>query len=384
MKQWLTGAAVAGVLIMTSPISALALVRSGEQMARVEAGEIIDDDLFIAGNTVVVEGTVMGDVYAAGNNLRITGNVTGDVFAAGGTVDVSGNVGQDVLIAGGSLNIRGAKIGDGLTMAGGNIFVSNDASVSGGLIFGGGNVNIDSPINRGVVGGGGMVNLNNRVGKSAYIGAGNLNLGSGAIINGDLVFSGENDPVLAEGASVAGQISKIWPEKMTEAGRAGREAAEGGLKLGFKLWSYLAALLTGTVLLWLLRPAVLALAAQMKINPGRNWLVGMVIMILALPVLFLIALSAFGIPLAVIVLMLFLIDIYVAQIFAGVLAGEWITKKLNRPDMHYLAVFAIGLLAYQLAAGIPYIGWMVKYAALTIFLGAKFTKVRALLPLGKK
>ena len=249
MKQWLTGAAVAGVLIMTSPISALALVRSGEQMAWVEAGEIIDDDLFIAGNTVVVEGTVMGDVYAAGNNVRITGNVTGDVFAAGGTVDVSGNVGQDVLIAGGSLNIRGAKIGDGLTMAGGNIFVSNDASVSGGLIFGGGNVNIDSPINRGVVGGGGMVNLNNRVGKSAYIGAGNLNLGSGAIINGDLVFSGENDPVLAEGASVAGQISKIWPEKMTEAGRAGREAAEGGLKLGFKLWSYLAALLTGTVLL---------------------------------------------------------------------------------------------------------------------------------------
>ena len=192
----------------------------------------------------------MGDVYAAGNNVRITGNVTGDVFAAGGTVDVSGNVGQDVLIAGGSLNIRGAKIGDGLTMAGGNIFVSNDASVSGGLIFGGGNVNIDSPVNRGVVGGGGMVNLNNRVGKSAYIGAGNLNLGSGAIINGDLVFSGENDPVLAEGASVAGQISKIWPEKMTEAGRAGREAAEGGLKLGFKLWSYLAALLTGTVLLW--------------------------------------------------------------------------------------------------------------------------------------
>ena len=56
--------------------------RGGENVV-IGKDEVIDDDLFVGGSTVTVDGTVNGDLITAGQTVTINGKVTGNVIAAG-------------------------------------------------------------------------------------------------------------------------------------------------------------------------------------------------------------------------------------------------------------------------------------------------------------
>ena len=45
--------------------------------------EVINDDLYLFGTTITVNGIVNGDVFAAGNSLTVNGTVNGNVFLMG-------------------------------------------------------------------------------------------------------------------------------------------------------------------------------------------------------------------------------------------------------------------------------------------------------------
>lgn len=66
-------------LAFASPARAAEII-TGDPDAVVEADRVIDDDLFIAGQNVRIEGTVYGDVFAAGNQVEVTGTIDGNLF----------------------------------------------------------------------------------------------------------------------------------------------------------------------------------------------------------------------------------------------------------------------------------------------------------------
>ena len=72
---------VTAVMIVASlSIAAVPSAQAGEYIegdpdATVGANEVIEDDLFIGGSTVRVEGTVTGDLFAAGETVIISGVV---------------------------------------------------------------------------------------------------------------------------------------------------------------------------------------------------------------------------------------------------------------------------------------------------------------------
>lgn len=72
-----------------------------------EAGETIDDDLYLTGNELLIDGVVNGDVIAIGNYLRIKGEVNGDVIFIGGGLWMGGTVNGDIRAAATSIDIRG-------------------------------------------------------------------------------------------------------------------------------------------------------------------------------------------------------------------------------------------------------------------------------------
>jgi cytoskeletal protein CcmA (bactofilin family) len=70
-------------LTLASPASAAANaaeIITGNPDAVVPAGQVIDDDLFITGQNVRIEGTVNGDVFAAGSQVEVTGTIEGNLF----------------------------------------------------------------------------------------------------------------------------------------------------------------------------------------------------------------------------------------------------------------------------------------------------------------
>src|SRR5467141_2126671 len=84
-------ALIALVLALTPSPAAAADIRQGD--VTIGTTETIDDDLYVAGQNIAINGTIHGDLIAAGTNITVDGNVTGDVFAAGNFIAIRGQVG---------------------------------------------------------------------------------------------------------------------------------------------------------------------------------------------------------------------------------------------------------------------------------------------------
>lgn len=117
-------------------------LRTGDTVT-VPADEVVPDDLYLAGGTLTINGTVNGDLTAFGGTIAVNGTVDGDLIAAGGTISVTGTVNGDARVAGGTLTIQGA-VGEDVVATGGQITlggqIKGDVVVSGGAVTMGANV----------------------------------------------------------------------------------------------------------------------------------------------------------------------------------------------------------------------------------------------------
>lgn len=98
------------------------------------AGQVVRGDRYVAGDTILVDGTVDGDLFAVGNRVLVRGRVNGDVIGAGETLHVTGEVGGDVRFLGQSLTVDGA-VGGGLTAsAAQRVWISREGRVGRTLL----------------------------------------------------------------------------------------------------------------------------------------------------------------------------------------------------------------------------------------------------------
>ena len=101
----------------------------GDDLYELPAGQTISEDLFAAGNSLVISGTVDGDLFAAGQTIRIDGIVTGHVFAAGSIILLTGEVQGDLYAAGATVIIEGTVAEDLRVAAGGQDATVNMAGM---------------------------------------------------------------------------------------------------------------------------------------------------------------------------------------------------------------------------------------------------------------
>jgi cytoskeletal protein CcmA (bactofilin family) len=114
------------VLTIGLGITASAKAVEFDEDGIIAADEVINDDLFIGGDTVEIYGTVNGDVIAAGNIVKVDGTVNGSLVAGAQSVLVNGDV-------------------KGSIYSGSSTFtLGSDASVSRNLYYGGFNLSAES------------------------------------------------------------------------------------------------------------------------------------------------------------------------------------------------------------------------------------------------
>lgn len=70
------------------------------------------NDVYVAGNTILVTGTIVGDLFAAGSSITVDGDVMGSVRAAGSQININRQVGRNVLVFAESVDIAGTVFGD--------------------------------------------------------------------------------------------------------------------------------------------------------------------------------------------------------------------------------------------------------------------------------
>jgi hypothetical protein len=92
--------------------------RSGDQVV-IGRGEVIEDDLYVAANSVTIDGTINGDLVAVGSQITINGTVKGDLLAAAQGIAINGTVNDDVRAAGQAIMLGpSARVAGDLAMQG--------------------------------------------------------------------------------------------------------------------------------------------------------------------------------------------------------------------------------------------------------------------------
>lgn len=160
---WMVLPVLAGIAFLIAPLEA-AEFREAENTV-IAAGEVIDDDLFAVGQTVVVDGTVNGDLFAAGQSVTINGAVNGNVIMGGGELILDGDVSGNVYSGGYGLTLgNGAQIDRSLYAGGYSIMSKVESSVGRTAHIGGYQAILDGNIVRDLAVGLGALELNGSVG----------------------------------------------------------------------------------------------------------------------------------------------------------------------------------------------------------------------------
>lgn len=379
MKKLLRSSAatlVLSLVIFTSLTSSVsARIISTEQYASVPEDETIDDDLFIAGQQVSIKGTINGDVYAAGGSIDIEGTVNGDILAAGGTINISGTIRDDLRLGGGIVNIRAATVGDSVTIGAGNVTLDGDSEIGGSLIVGSGTLNTAATIGRNLFAGTGTLSINGNVDKNVLVGSESITIGEDVTIKGSLDYYAQNETALSQNGTVQGETKHHLTPAFQKMDRDDFRGIARRASAGFRVISYLGALLVGFLVIRFFPATHNEIADNYSQTPWACLGWGLLIL-LALPLVsFFLVISAIGAPLGLILTVLYFIEMYLAKIFTGSVLGQMATDilNLNPEKMNPYLKLALGLAIFHLLRLVPVLNFFVTTGNVIFGMGAMFT-----------
>src|SRR3989454_464345 len=359
------GGIVALLIFLFLPWPAFAFVpRAGEN---VTFSQTIQDDLYIAGGTVTVTGTVDGDVTAAGGTVTVISRVSGALLVAGGTVEIGGSVGRSIRAAGGTVRL-GATAGTDAVLAGGNVTVADTGRVGRDLVAGGGSVRITGTVGRNALVGGGNVVVGGSVQGDVDVQADRVVVLSTARIAGRLRYAAGGSAEIQSGALISGGIERgaaVRPGMREIAPR--RTRVRGGGRLG----GWLGLLAFGLVVFALLPRIPGGGLNEIRARFGASLLTGFVILAAAPAAAIVLLISIVGIPLAVTLVLLWLLTCYAGQLVVATWLGERVLRAVrggSAPSVSWTLVVGVTILVILYA--VPVLGWLVRLVAVMTGLGA--------------
>ncbi|MGQ0550107.1 MAG: hypothetical protein ACT4PY_10625 [Armatimonadota bacterium] len=351
---------VAGLLVLAGLAPAAALDTRTGPTARVAQGEVLDDDLYVTGARVSVDGRIRGDLLALGGQIRVRGQVDGDVMALGGAVEVSGPVGASIRAIGGSILIEG-PVGADAVVLGGSAEIEQQARIRRDLAVTGGNVALRGTVGRNVKVAGGRVEIAGNVDGNVLVRGGEVVVLPSAVVRGNLTYSSEQPVQIAPGARVLGSVTQEpYPVRPIPSRRTLR-----GFRIAFGVFDFIWMLVLGLVMVAVLPRGVQVTADTIRDRVWASLGWGLVLLVaipVAVIVLFVILI---GIPLAVVLLTAHVLALFLSHAAAGLAIGQVLATRLSR-----YAQVAIGIAVIALATHLPFVGLLLRFMIVALGLGA--------------
>jgi hypothetical protein len=341
----------------------LAFDGRGGDTVNVPQEEVVDGDLYVIGRNIVIDGTVNGDIFGAGQTITINGTVNGGVTLGGQTLTVNGQVAHGARLAGQTINVN-SSIGRDLAAVGAMLNVGSTAEIADDLVFGVGTSYISGQVNGNVKGGAGEVTITNEVGGNVELEVDKLTITSTANIQGNLVYTSENEASIQSGAKLGGSTTHKVPEKPA--------APSPFADIQGKLFGFLMILVIGIIVILLAPGRISAMADSVRNKPWPSLGWGALVLFVT-PIAALIAIcTIIGLPLGLIALALWGIAIYLSQIPVGFLIGRLIIRRNGEIESRGLMIGALALgLAILLVLGlIPFVGGLVMFLTIIFGLGS--------------
>ena len=326
--------------------------------------EVINDDLYLFGTTITVNGIVNGDLFAAGNSLTVNGTVNGNVFLVGQEVTVNGAVSRGARITANNATISGS-IGEDLLLLGNSTGIHGGATIGRDLIATVASLTLDGMVQRRFAGKAQTVTLNGSVGSNIDISVEELTITEDASIGGDLTYRSNEMAEIAGGADIGGDVNYEM---------VGEADIETGFSIDSVVPSIIGLIMTavyGTALLLIFPRLTVTASNQLLEKPLMSIGMGIVFLIVVPIVSVLVMITVIGIPLGLIALLLYGIALFSAQVFVGMTLGRLILSFFsdgNRRMIQFLGLL-LGLLILFGVSFIPYFGPWAPLVVIILGLG---------------
>jgi cytoskeletal protein CcmA (bactofilin family) len=401
--------------------------RSGDKIM-VQAGDVINDDLYISANEFVLDGTVNGDVVAFAKTITVNGTINGDLMTGAQTVIVNGSVTGAIRMAGYVLFVgEKAQIGGDVVGAGYSLELRKGSTLGRDVVFAGGQVLLGADVTRNVTVATGALELDGNVGGNVNAQVGEagqtrngpppsmfmsqstvpipsvkegLTINPSARITGDLLYT-QNTDLSFPGGVVGGKITRTQPavdqNKPTRQETANLKVASWSFDL---LRSLVTLLLLGLLLLWLFPVFTNGLSEKLQTKPWPSLWWGLItfagfffslmiiIFVTVLGAVFFGIITLGGLSAAIIglgiisffatILAFIFATSFIAKIVFGVTLGRWILVRANSPLASHkywpmvigvaITAFVIALLTFPLIPG--FLGWVLNFMIILFGLGA--------------
>ena len=298
-------------------------------------GDRQDEDAYVLSSSGIIEGVVDGDLVIAADDLLVSGLVTGDVTVAGsGSVVISGEV--EGAVRGVAREVRIEEtgvVGDDLAVAA--ITTQIRGSVGRDVIVFGGRLELTGDIGRDLHGRFVRGDIDGRIGRNVDISTSSLEVGPGAVVGGSLLYRSNRGADVDPAASVTGQFERLSPRP----------------SFFVDLWWTLATILgffaflfSGILLLWLMRDTTAHAMGAIVTRPWRTLLFGLGVLVLLPVVITMFVVSLVGVPVAILLGVLYLLGFFFGPIPAVAAAGSRIPGGRGS----IFGAFVVGAIVWRL------------------------------------
>lgn len=333
----------------------LAFVFKSEGNLLISASEVINDDLYLVGNCINIEGTVNGDVFVLAKKLVINGTINGDLNCAGATLYLNQKDSQTIRALAKDIYFKGHTSQDFIT-AGESITFYNSAYIEKNFVIASnklilaGTISGNTKIKTGFL----QIEPQTVFGQNLEYGAPKTEIAKNITINGELKILEQQF------------LSKnIFLQKLKE--------YFPWLKYIFNrfvgnIYAILILSIFGVVVLKFMPAQTTSIIDEMLQKPGLSILLG-ILTCLAVPILsLLLALTVVGIPFALAIFSFFGFGFYISKVFVCILVGKlFIFRILKKEPLdtrkNLLREMLLGVLIYYLIVNIPILGFL--FAGLT-------------------
>jgi cytoskeletal protein CcmA (bactofilin family) len=403
-------------LPFASPASAGEVI-PGNPNALVGPDEVIEDDLFISGQRITIDGLVRGNVFAGGQDVIVNGTIEGNLFATGQVLVVNGHVTGSLFAAGYSLEIGSEASIDGSTFFGGfAINAANGSQIDQTLYMGGYQAELAGNIGRDVIAGLGAIKLDGTVNRNVMVELGQSNNPGGANPEEFTFYIPGNVEVLEEGfeqtdnAVIGGEVDYRINEYQVDIPEInpnvdiGEEIASAFIAnaVRTRIGEFVALLIVGALFFYMLPKQSADTMAVYEESPFTNIGWGMLVALLfpAFLVLLMLIIVFLAILFGIITLgelvgtivslgVLTFSSVWIvaglvfwmlSKTLFGFLVGQKLLERIRPESLDgrwaVLIALAIGLLLYEILRAIPALGLILALLVVLAGVGAFFQHVR--------
>lgn len=338
---------------------------------------VLTQDTYLAGERVIVSADVNGDLILAAGSASIDGQVSGDVMAAAGEIILTAELADDLRVAGGDISLCGAITGDAV-LAGGDIDICADTIVGNNLWIAAGDATLNGTVENDLTIKGGDITLSGKILGNANISAHSIEILPGTEILGNFEYSSPEEASIHSTANISGEVtytkSKGWWGRKND-------KESGGLlmgAIGFLLIALLSISISALVVSKTLPKVFSSTPTIIRTQFLQSLGVGLIAILVTPIIMALLAITVVGIPLAVILLLLYLLMI-IGGLFAGLLVVadmilQWIKNKQQatktKTGFWYFIAIILATLLLIILNIIPLVGGVILFLLYLTGVGA--------------